>query len=350
MSVDLVGSTAYKAKEVYPVWVRQIKFFYHQFNIEMVKHYKSFMHIVKNGHEFADSPPKLWKIVGDEIIFCVRVNCFEHLSCCIQAFVQALASFGELLNKQEKQLDVKGSAWIASFPAPNVTIVSIGDILNVDDYQRHGALFSESDEIIGDINPSNCDFQGAQIDAGFRVSKFAHSHELVLSIELAWLLTLLKKQNLVTFNFIYKGKESLKGVMGGMPYPIIVIQTERMAQKRELEELERSVAGSGSIKPIDLYNYITKFMEVNAIEFPVVKFYNEEIRQEDLPKFYQYVKSIWKIGISEEENREKTLEDSEKDSSSSLDSEQSSAAQENAKEIGKMIDRISKKRNSSGKS
>lgn len=243
MSVDLVGSTAFKAKngdrrepnEPYPIWLNRTKNFYRQFPQILNTHFNEFLGVIGYSENYKDRSPKVWKTVGDEIIFCMRITCLEHLACCMRAFMKALSTYGDLINKQENELDVKGCAWIASFPAPNATIVSASRFALSEISNNVGGQFSEEDEKKADLNPGEYDFLGKQIDTGFRISRFAQSHELAVSIDLAWLLTLLKQRDLVDCQFTYRGREALKGVIGSTPYPIITIQTERSVQRRELE-------------------------------------------------------------------------------------------------------------------
>ncbi|WP_298959616.1 hypothetical protein [uncultured Methylobacterium sp.] len=317
MSVDLVGSTAFKSKhaerreknEPFPIWLNRTIGFYRQFPHILNKHYVDYLSITENSENFRETSPKIWKVVGDEIIFCVRLNCLEHLSCCIRAFVKALSSYGSLLNKSEKELDVKGCAWIASFPAPNATIVSPSLLYSENSQDSAGTQLTEEDEIKADTNPREYDFLGKQIDTGFRISRFAQAHELALSIDLAWLLTRLKQRELVDFSFLYRGREALRGVIGSVPYPIITIQTERSVHRRELEALERAVTGAAFAEPFRLHAYLAKFMEINAIEVPLVKPYGDKIEAGELPQCYNDLKNAWNVTAEEEGKREKLFQD-----------------------------------------
>lgn len=313
MSVDLVGSTAFKAKngdtrepgEPYPIWLNRTKSFYREFPNQLNAHFHAYASLSDHGKHFSDRSPKVWKTVGDEIIFCVRVVCLEHLACCIRAFMKTLTSYGNLVNKQQSDLDVKGCAWIASFPAPNVTIVSAGGSALLGVVAKVGENLQEVDEVIADLNPGDFDFLGKQIDTGFRISKFAQSHELAVSIDLAWLLTLLKQRDLVECQFIFRGREALKGVIGGTPYPIVTLQTERSHQRRELDALERMVEGISFTEPVILRNYLHLFMEQNQVEIPIVTLFQDEIDQTKLPKCYFDLKLAWQASGVEDTKRKK---------------------------------------------
>ncbi|WP_162561352.1 hypothetical protein [Methylobacterium terrae] len=350
LSVDLVGSTAFKSKhadrreenEPYPVWLNRTRSFYRHFPQMLNKHYNEFLGVVEHRNAFSEMAPKIWKTVGDEIIFCIRIICLEHLSYCMKAFVRALSSYGEAINRQEKELDVKGCAWIVSFPAPNATVLSPSGASGDMRQTEIGAQLDEADEIKADFNPREYDFLGKQIDTGFRVSKFAQSHELALSIDLAWLLTLVRHRDLVDFNFLYKGREALKGVIGGIPYPIITIQTERSVHRRELEALERSVNGTGFAEPFGLHKYIYKFMEINEIEMPILKAFGESIESEELPICYKNIKSAWNSAAQETDKREILKDEANKYEDQENDSDGASLSTDPIEYLDSFMEKITK--------
>ncbi len=350
MSVDLVGSTAFKAKhgerreenEPYPIWLNRTKSFYRQFPHILATHFDEFSGVIAHSDEFKDRTPKVWKTVGDEIIFCIRVTCLEHLACCVRAFMKALSTYGDLINGQENELDVKGCAWIASFPAPNATVVSASRFALDEIKNSVGGQLDEEDETKADINPGEYDFLGKQIDTGFRISKFAQSHELAVSIDLAWLLTLLKQRDLVDCQFTYRGRESLKGVIGGVPYPIVTIQTERSVEKRELDTLERTVAGLSFAEPIGLRNYLHSFMEQHRIEVPIISLHQDEYDISKLPKCYTDLTVAWGAGAKEEIERTKLKEEADAFDDTQTVGPPLPAAVANIDEINVAIDRMVK--------
>lgn len=319
MSVDLVGSTAFKSKyhdkrdpnEPYPIWLNRTRNFYRLFPKMLAGHFKDVLAVIEDSESFKDAPPQVWKTVGDEIIFCIRVRALEHLAACARAFVKTLASYGNSIHALEPELDVKGCAWIASFPAPNATIVSATQLTSSDISRNISRELYEADEAEADSQPSKYDFLGKQIDTGFRISKFAQSHELALSVDLAWLLTVLKQRDLVDFNFTFRGREALKGVIGGVPYPIITIQTERSVKRRELDALERTAMGTGFSEPVGLRNYLYSFMDHNNIEVPIIPAVNEGYNTAGLPVCYVKLQKAWNICKIEIENRDKHRDGSE---------------------------------------
>lgn len=348
MSVDLVGSTAFKAKhrdrregnEPYPVWLNRTRSFYRQFPQILTEHYSGHLTTFEGNEFFKDRSPKVWKTVGDEIIFCIRIVCLEHLACCILAFTKALSTYGTSINGQEPELDVKGCAWIASFPAPNVTVASASR-LSIDGTQSVvGDQLGEDDEKRADVTPGEYDFLGKQIDTGFRIAKFAQRHELALSIDLVWLLTILKHLGLVDFQFTYRGREHLKGVINGVPYPVITVQTERSVERRELEALERTVSGVSFAEHIGLRNYTHMFMVQNEIEIPIVVLSREEYDKVHLPRCYTDLESAWAIGEVEEEKRQTSNEEAGRFIDPPLVLNQALEGPDNIDEINLAIDRL----------
>ncbi|MCJ2115482.1 hypothetical protein MKK65_02525 [Methylobacterium sp. J-001] len=123
------------------------------------------------------------------------------------------------------------------------------------------------------------------------------------------MLTLLRQRDLVDCQFTYRGKEALKGVIGGAPYPIITLQTERSTDKRELDSLERTVAGVSFAEPISLRNYLHSFMEQNKVEIPIIVLHHDKIDETKLPKCYDALKTAWGVGEKEDTEREKAKQE-----------------------------------------
>lgn len=319
LSVDLVGSTAFKAKsgekrepnEPYPIWLNRTKNFYRLFPQMLIGNFDDFLSVIDGSDSFKNFPPQVWKTVGDEIIFCVRLVCLEHLAACMRAFMKTLANYGASIHSIEAELDVKGCAWIASFPAPNVTTVSASRLTTDRPTKEVGSQLYEEDERQADIRPGDYDFLGKQIDTGFRIAKFAQPHELSLSIDLAWLLALLKQRDLIDCQFMFRGRESLKGVISGVPYPIITIHTERSVKRRELHSLEQSVTGAEFAEPIRLRNYLYSFMEQHDLDIPIISMHNEKYDSGKLPQCYLDLQRAWSAGQLEADERSKNKEEAD---------------------------------------
>src|SRR3546814_5080236 len=85
-----------------------------------------------------------------------------------------------------------------------------------------------------DVAP-HLDFIGPDLDLGFRLSKFARPASLLLSLDLVEML--LAADNRADVVLYLVGREELKGVMFGRPYPIIWMRSEEHTS--ELQSLMR---------------------------------------------------------------------------------------------------------------
>jgi hypothetical protein len=305
LSVDLVGSTGFKAGRgseaiegsAHPLWVDEIKKFYQEFPATLRKRY--YQHTDRPEHKIHEETyPSVWKTIGDEIVFCCRVNSAEHLVCIVSAFTESLDDYGRVLEVRCKSLDVKGTAWLAAFPAPNVTVtVRDGPFAEFPD---------ETTELEADKKPQQFDFLGRGIDCGFRLTRFSSTDKLTVSVELAFALCESANSNKKQFSgkFNYLGREELKGVINGRPYPVVTIITERSEVRREVYELERNVRGIiPSTSAISLRNFLSKFMEDENIEPPLFIAGGAEIQNTDLPDSYLKFRNSWGPIASEKEKR-----------------------------------------------
>lgn len=187
LSVDLAGSTAFKngpgdshleGSGPHQIWLERFRHFYRQFPNLVTQYYKSQAHGI--GAD-ADAFPRLWKTIGDEILFCCRVTSLAHVAACVTGFLDALDAYGIILDNDGGHMDLKGAGWVAGFPAPNVTVALAGR-------GDEGAEYDEDLEAQADLKPERFDFLGNGIDGGFRIAKYAASDRFAASVELMWLL------------------------------------------------------------------------------------------------------------------------------------------------------------------
>ncbi|MCF4129219.1 hypothetical protein [Methylobacterium sp. SyP6R] len=224
--------------------------------------------------------------------------------CSIWAFTKSLESYSRYLEKSHIDLDVKGVVWSAAFPAPNVTVPVDQKHADVSDAQI-GLQDHESVEAGGDKEPSKYEFLGKEIDAGFRVAKHAGPDRLALSLEVAYLLSCLCSNGEFNFSFRYGGREGLKGVIFNRPYPIIALDTERRAFRREVRAFEQAISGDKDAQPHLLKTFLDAFMRDEGIEFPFLPRKNEAIKADMLPRSYQDFKKYWPYEKKEDVQRVK---------------------------------------------
>jgi len=198
-SFDLVNSTQFKASHpgIWPVVVRR------------------FYEFVENAFSTRLELVKLWKFVGDEILFFKKAQKIQDLGQCLDAACEALNAAEALLHQIDsaarEMLSVKATAWVA--PAQYLP-PSSSEKVNLE--ERNIIVKTGSLPDSGDT-----DFLGPDVDAGFRISKFTQRRRLVVSAHLAWLLYR-KRENWsdIEKSLRIVGYETLKGVWAGRPYPI----------------------------------------------------------------------------------------------------------------------------------
>jgi hypothetical protein len=168
--------------------------------------------------------PRVWKLLGDELVFVVEIKDARKVPIYLDAMVSAIRSWNAEVRQQtrtspsrrtrERRLLAKGSAWLAEFPVTNAVLLLPG---NQEDY----------------VGPS--------VDAGFRLGKLATPRQLGLSVDLAWLLLGVRTDAPLRFH----GRKHLKGVAescGG--YPELTLEVDRSAYQEEEDKL----AGKSPVK------------------------------------------------------------------------------------------------------
>ena len=299
LSVDLVGSTAFKAQrgsqtaeqDVYPIWIAVTRSFYSVFQSTFRSEYESELSVA--SQQYILRPPRMWKIVGDEIIFCSCLVDLDHLAITTNAFIRALEVYSKAIRTDHKELDVKGTGWLAAFQSPNFTIPVPNSNIT--------GMITEEIELKADERPSDFDFLGADIDAGFRLSEFATYDKMAISIAYAKCLCDAAYHQMFSHKLIYKGRKVLKGVFAGEPYPIILIETERDPKRRELDTYERAVNPSKEVEYLNLANFARSFLELNQAD-NVSLCKNGEIPKQPSEQHCKFMEK-WQAGSKEEEKR-----------------------------------------------
>ncbi|KQQ58761.1 hypothetical protein ASF69_15595 [Rhizobium sp. Leaf311] len=284
LSVDLTGSTAYKHKKQNTLeWIKAFQAFYGQFPRILSEKYAEACNLSPSitQYEISNGEPKLWKTVGDEILFCCRLYSHCHLGAAISAFIESLKDFG--VTAKTYELNTKGNAWVGSFPSPNCSIMPIkkngGD--TEDSLNGKNDIPTEDNELRVDAEPSNFDFLGKGIDAGFRISKNSAIDTLTISPGLGILLAQAAGSHRVTgFKRSIRLVEMqvFKGVANDSPYPVLTIDTSRDDRHETLLIQQRELLGQPKPPANDeLEKYLVSYLDYNGIEIPKIKStYNEE--------------------------------------------------------------------------
>lgn len=202
LSVDMVGSTQFKASASVRGangWLETFRTFFTNFPLMLVG---------QMGFAFLDEEEMpavdIWKAMGDEVIFAAQPASPEELVGILRVLLRTMRLY-EANHFKTLPLRLKGTAWIADFSENNIAL--------------------EIPELSSDDVAPHLDFIGPDLDLGFRLSKFARPASLVLSLDLVEML--LEADNLADLALYLVGREELKGVMFGRPYPIIWMHDAR---------------------------------------------------------------------------------------------------------------------------
>ncbi|RRD61349.1 hypothetical protein [Leucobacter sp. OH1287] len=238
LSADLVGSTDYKQKHT--GWQRVFLSFYHEFpeKIEQAKE-ELLSAELKNEDERYIPEFKLWKAVGDELIFEVHINHERTAVNAVRIWLSALSIYEQnvLSDNDTKTLALKGSGFIATFPGPD----SESTIPRRIDKET-----KESDEDVVTINDERLrgkraytkyhyDYFGPSIDTGFRIASKASHRYFTISVEVALCLALTAYDATASQkpiwlhelkDLVYHGEIVFKGVWSGRPYPLFAIDRQ----------------------------------------------------------------------------------------------------------------------------
>ncbi len=228
-SADLSGGTAFKNQ--YPVerigyaqaWPTVFEQFFREFE-------RAFRDRVTAAREdesddaWIAPPPQLWKINGDELLFTELV--YPDMRRRNPALGTSLRAFVELVQKYDaiylaKGLGVRGCIWTAGFPLRNKPLrIAEGDIEIIKrDIDR------QEDQDTGDFEPGSiavADYVGRDMDLGFRLAALAPPMRVVCSFDVAQFVTALPDQSALAVHHV--GWQPLKGILRGLPYPILWLE------------------------------------------------------------------------------------------------------------------------------
>ena len=196
LSVDMVGSTQFKAKfsgSASDGWLDTFHTFFTHFPLMLAG---------QLGFEFLDKKETpavdVWKMMGDEVIFMAEPSSAEELASILRTLLRTMKLY-EQQHYAKLPLRLKGTAWLAEFGEHNIEL--------------------DIPELSSSDGAPHVDFIGPDLDLGFRLSKFARPASLVLSLDLVE--AMLGAENLSSVALHLVGSEELKGVLFGRPYPII---------------------------------------------------------------------------------------------------------------------------------
>lgn len=240
LSADIVGSTSLKQSRLgaspeqirkqHSTWFSAIQGFYIEARQSVIREWEEAKNAWPNQDEHFGAPPEIWKTIGDEVIFVKVVTDYRQVAVILKCWIKALNSMRDFLQEENSKLDVKSTAWLAGFPVENKEVVLSleprADGKEIEDY------FKESGEILNRYYSEkskdgiSLDFIGPAIDIGFRLGGQSSNRRFILSVGITYILSLTnptRNKLLEDFDVFYSGSVPLKGVLGGLTYPVFWI-------------------------------------------------------------------------------------------------------------------------------
>ena len=158
-----------------------------------------------------------WKFCGDELIYCIDVNNRKDVYRYVLAFYKTLRVYDKKCTKANL-IRLKGSAWTAGFPVRNRII----ETPIPKTYKKINYLKPINKKNSKEYIYPHVDYVGPEMDIGFRIGKFTTPGLIVISLELAYILSDDKTEIIPgeRFSVINVGWEVLKGVWNEKKYPI----------------------------------------------------------------------------------------------------------------------------------
>lgn len=228
LSVDLVGSTEYKQSR--HAWRPEILSFYRNFDYILQTQYQAF----SDTHREPLTPPEFWKTNGDELLYVCELQSLSHAHAQLHVWLSTLERYRNDFTEGQRRLDVKSTAWIGLFPLPNCEVF----------YRRGGQLEHDAarDPVLvqselrdewyaGNRGAITRDFVGPSIDTGFRLTSWSTPRRLIMSVDLAFLLTNSGTRGVGPLRLHLSGRETLKGVVGDEPYPTLWVPVDAWAAR-----------------------------------------------------------------------------------------------------------------------
>jgi hypothetical protein len=205
VSIDLKGATTMKMRlgDVKAPWILQITDFYRDFPRYLTRAYQRAPKYARTNGFRTSARLEPFMHRGDEILFRVELSHHQQSVAHIHAVKLAIEEYNQEAKKCNR-LECKGTAWLCGFPVTDFEAgIPQGEGKNAS-IVRH--------------------YLGPSMDTGFRLAKVARPRKIVVCCGLA--IMLVDALEAIRFHdtrlyMFYDGKQSLKGVLGEMPYPII---------------------------------------------------------------------------------------------------------------------------------
>ena len=241
LSCDLQNSTQFKQKNKDKDWVATFLAFYTEFPAILSTQ-------IATSCEALQDRLLLWKAVGDELIFSIRIQSELECSDAVEVWLRAMLAFEEAHLLDKTPMTLKGGAFLATVPSPDRRVAIPRTVESVDRSQLDAEAVNEQtlNVAVGEdafTAKYAMDFVGPSIDTGFRVLKYASRRYFVLTVEVAHILFkhYSRMENDDRHAYLV-GTHELKGVWGGKPYPVFAVARDL----RETVPAQKLAAAFGS--------------------------------------------------------------------------------------------------------
>lgn len=297
LSADIVGSTALKQSpfstkkvEQSKAWFNKIHGFYFEADQAFRREFNATRDRLKEPL-LTGPPPVLWKTIGDEVVFVKELTDHRQLVETLRSWMAAVPAVRDFLKKGNQQLDVKCTAWLAGFPLRNSEVAvqkgaALGDYGSGDAFVESGKILERlygGDKTVDAV----VDYIGPSIDVGFRLTGFCTSRKFIISVDVAHLLARASAGSSVkdpVFSIYFDGSEIMKGVIGGLRYPIFWLDLSPTGSLVRFED------GLTTLEPVDrdrLGEFCNRFyQEHSRYTFPPFIFAKSEQQFADYPEDY----------------------------------------------------------------
>ncbi len=174
---------------------------------------------------------KLWKPVGDELIFTCDVRSEADIYDAVTIWHETMSAYKNN-HLDDTQLGVKGGAFIATFPGPDSQSTIPRDPASETSGRDVVVLNQEAIEAPPAHQRYLYDYFGPSIDTGFRVISKCTERYMTLSLEVAYAISLLhfdkgaRGESRDVSNLMLLESLGLKGVWGGRTYPLFALDLE----------------------------------------------------------------------------------------------------------------------------
>lgn len=303
LGADIIGSTALKQTRAGahkaptdqatkgPAWFSAIQGFYFEAAQAFLLDWQRSRGRSESPDQLYGDSPRLWKTVGDEVLFVKDITDHRQVVITLHVWFRAILRMKEFLKAEHSALGIKSTCWTAGFPFRNREVVldpnpSLGRGKVEDYYRESGRLLNEYYSRKRNQPKIVIDYIGPSIDTGFRLSSYATDRKLIVSVDVAYLVSMTQFDGEVErIDFFYDGSVLLKGVFGGSNYPVFWID---MSEDSSLARREDKLKTQSVAPKEDVKEYCDAFYKEHA-DFTFRPFVAGDVGQTlaRMPSWYQ---------------------------------------------------------------